>query len=175
MQPAGTWLCCGIKPTEIGWMCSIDPATADKRCWRATSDNHREPPRLLAQSPPPTAHCHCHCHCYIQCLLHRGSWVECGGRSETLVARLRFSSSRRFSGAFDSLSVVTVCTPSLGTETELQSAVCGQQSATHHLAHSSSVIYHHATQRDTGRGQTAPPRMHAAGWSSRPGQQITVV
>lgn len=156
MQPPGTWPCCGIKPTEIGWMRSIDPATADRRCWRASSDNHRELPPHLALSPPPTAHCHCHC--YSQCLLHRGSWVGCGEQPETLVARLRFSWSRRFFfGAFDSsvcLSVLTICTPSLGIETELQSAVSSQQP--HHLAHPSSVIYHHATQGDTGRGQTAP-------------------
>lgn len=72
MQPPGTWPCCGIKPTEIGWMCSIDPATADKRCWRATGDNHREPPR-----PVPTARCNCDSQ---QCLLRRGSRVGCGGQ-----------------------------------------------------------------------------------------------
>lgn len=158
MQPPGTWPCCGIKPTEIGWMSSIDPATADQRCWRATSDNHREAPPHLAQSPPPTAPCHCHCHCDSQCLLHRGSWVECGEQAETLVARLCFSWSRRFFGAFDSSVCLSVSPVSLHPESGDRdgAAVCSQQSATHHLAHSSSVIYHHATQGNTGRGQTAP-------------------
>lgn len=68
--------------------------------------------------------------------------MECGEQTETLVARLRFSWSRRSFTPFVSLPVleVTFCTPSLGTEMELQSA--GLQSAVSNPSPRPLIIRH---------------------------------
>lgn len=150
MQPAGTWPLCGIKPTEIGWMCSIAPATADKRCWRAYSDNHRESPR-----PVPTAH---RPRCPLPLLqavpVPAAPRLAGGVRRATdrLVARLRSRLDSTFY-LHVRLSSLDSLHPESGDRGERELQVCSQQP--HHLVHSSSVIYHHATQRDTAREQTA--------------------
>lgn len=143
-------------------MCSIDPATTDKRCWLATGDNHREPLRPVPTDRRPLPLLQS----IINCLLHRGLRVECGGRQTCLVARLRFRWDSTTFYQYVGLSK-TVCTPSLGTETTLQFVVCSQQPTPSPTHHPSFLIM----RRSVIRPESKPrPWMHAAGWSNRPGR-----
>lgn len=112
----------------------------------------------LDQSPPPTAH---HPHCplpLLQAVPVPAAPRLVGGvrrATDTLVARLRSSFG---------LDVLAAClfvksrqsVPRVWGQRRTGAAdmqVCSQQP--HRLVHSSSVIYHHATQGDTAREQTA--------------------
>lgn len=124
----------------------------------------------LAQSPPPAATATVNNACCAEAC----GWGAEGNRHPGSETALQLGSTiypylKQCTDTSVWLSVCFVSLDNLHPESgdRYGAAVCSLQSASHRLAHSSAVISHHATQRDTGRAQTSPGPAQLVGLAGR--------